>query len=604
MDGFLKISTAYDLRVGPFLDDTDGKSAETGLTVTQAEVRLSKNGGDMAQKNEATSLVHDELGYYILKLDATDTNTVGMLKVMIYESGALPVWHNYQVMPAIIYDSLFAAAATDYLPVDIVQYNGTAAHAAVTAGIIPVDIHQYNGTDTHAAVTAGIIPTDVHQWLGTDAHTAATAGVPYVDVHNWLGAAAPAMTGDAYAEAVLVHAHVADCATATLQGTIHTDVDEILTRVPDATAGANGGLTICGANAATTFATLTVTGQLLAGTMSVTGQLDAGNLLVDGTTVLTGTVGTGALTMASTTVTGALLAATMSVTGQLDAGNFLVDGTTVLTGAVTMGATAVNITGNITGNLSGTVGSVTGAVGSVTTKTGYELAATGADLILKSSTFALAIADAVWDEVITSANHAVADSSALYVRNLYQSVVTRIAQCGDAGGATTIDLDAAASAVNDYYKGQVIAICGGTGAGQARVCTSYVGATNVATISPAWATNPDGDSWFAVLNVGSVVVAALADGSITAASIATDAIDADALAADAVAEIWAHVGTVTSLAVELLLERCYEMLNNKMIITEATGNVALRNLADGADVATGNVADLGATTVRSVLTWV
>jgi len=39
--------------------------------------------------------------------------------------------------------------------------------------------------------------------------------------------------------------------------------------------------------------------------------------------------------------------------------------------------------------------SVTGAVGSVTTKTGYELAATGADLILSSSTFAAAMADAI-----------------------------------------------------------------------------------------------------------------------------------------------------------------------------------------------------------------
>jgi hypothetical protein len=76
------------------------------------------------------------------------------------------------------------------------------------------------------------------------------------------------------------------------------------------------------------------------------------------------------------------------------------------------------------------------------------------------------------------------------------------------------------------------------------------------------------------------------------------------LTSNSLGDIWDHAGTITSLGVELLLERLYEMVNNKMIVTEATGGVALRNLVDGADVATGNVADLGATTVRAGLTWV
>ena len=50
---FLKQSTAYTFRLGPFLDDTDGKTAETGLTISQADVRLSKGGGNFAQKNES-----------------------------------------------------------------------------------------------------------------------------------------------------------------------------------------------------------------------------------------------------------------------------------------------------------------------------------------------------------------------------------------------------------------------------------------------------------------------------------------------------------------------------------------------------------------------
>ena len=76
---FLKQSTAYTFRFGPFLDETDGKTAETGLTISQADIRLSKAGGNFAQKNESSGSSHDEIGYYIVVLDTTDTNTFSKL---------------------------------------------------------------------------------------------------------------------------------------------------------------------------------------------------------------------------------------------------------------------------------------------------------------------------------------------------------------------------------------------------------------------------------------------------------------------------------------------------------------------------------------------
>jgi len=109
---FLKQSTAYTFRFGPFLDDTDGKTAETGLTISQADVRLSKNGGNFAQKNESSSSSHDEIGYYIVVLDTTDTNTVGELLVAVHESGALPVFKTFQVVEEDIYAAIFAGSAT------------------------------------------------------------------------------------------------------------------------------------------------------------------------------------------------------------------------------------------------------------------------------------------------------------------------------------------------------------------------------------------------------------------------------------------------------------------------------------------------------------
>lgn len=116
---YLKADTEITIRIGPFLDNVDGKSAETGLTITQPNIRLSKNGGDFAQKAAAETLVHDENGWYILTLDATDTNTEGRLDVAIHVSGALPVWREFMVANANWYDSQFAAATTDYLDVNV-----------------------------------------------------------------------------------------------------------------------------------------------------------------------------------------------------------------------------------------------------------------------------------------------------------------------------------------------------------------------------------------------------------------------------------------------------------------------------------------------------
>lgn len=123
---YLKQSTAVTLKIGPFLDDTDGKTAETALTIAQADVRLSKNGGDIAQKTEATSCTHDELGIYGCPVDATDTATLGRLQLWVHESGALPVWHEYTVLPANVYDSMFS---TDKLEVDLLQIGGAAQSA-------------------------------------------------------------------------------------------------------------------------------------------------------------------------------------------------------------------------------------------------------------------------------------------------------------------------------------------------------------------------------------------------------------------------------------------------------------------------------------------
>lgn len=88
-----------------------------------------------------------------------------------------------------------------------------------------------------------------------------------------------------------------------------------------------------------------------------------------------------------------------------------------------------------------------------------------------------------------------------------------------AGGAATITFAAGDSAVNSFYNGQLVQIVGGTGAGQgARLVTGYVGATKVATVSPAWTTAPDATSTYVrVSNVDILrAVTVESDGSVTA----------------------------------------------------------------------------------------
>jgi hypothetical protein len=104
---WLRQSTSINVKIGPFVDETDGKTALTGLSITQGDVRLSKQGADFAQKASTAACVHDELGYYDCTLSSADTATAGVLTLVVHEATALPVWHEFMVVPAQVWDSLF-----------------------------------------------------------------------------------------------------------------------------------------------------------------------------------------------------------------------------------------------------------------------------------------------------------------------------------------------------------------------------------------------------------------------------------------------------------------------------------------------------------------
>ena len=121
--GYLKQSTAVDILLGPCIDDTDGKTAETGLTL---DVEISMNGQALANKTDATTPVHDAAGtvdgYYNCELDATDTGTLGIITVVAHAAGFLPVRHDYQVVTANWYDTM---CSTDQFDVNVTNVAGT-----------------------------------------------------------------------------------------------------------------------------------------------------------------------------------------------------------------------------------------------------------------------------------------------------------------------------------------------------------------------------------------------------------------------------------------------------------------------------------------------
>ena len=78
----------------------------------------------------------------------------------------------------------------------------------------------------------------------------------------------------------------------------------------------------------------------------------------------------------------------------------------------------------------------------------------------------------------------------------YVNTNTGTAQAGST--STTINLAATASATDDIYNSMTVYISSGTGSGQIKVITDYVGSTKVATVS-AWTTTPDATSVYEIM---------------------------------------------------------------------------------------------------------
>ena len=167
MARILRQSTSVDVPIGPFLDSLDGITAETALTITQPDVRLKKNNANWAQKNAAQTLSHEENGFYEVTLDATDTNTVGLLRLAVFESGAAPVWEDFQVLEEVVYDGFYEAAAPGFAGVEI----DSPGDIGDIDGLLPLDVKFTSRFNTVPTVLSGSPVVSIYKDNGTTQFT-------------------------------------------------------------------------------------------------------------------------------------------------------------------------------------------------------------------------------------------------------------------------------------------------------------------------------------------------------------------------------------------------------------------------------------------------
>ena len=121
---------------------------------------------------------------------------------------------------------------------------------------------------------------------------------------------------------------------------------------------------------------------------------------------------------------------------------------------------------------------------------------TALDSILKTSTFALAIADAIWDEAMSG------HTTAATFGTLGFPVVTQGAVETSGSNSTTQVQTDLAEATNDHYDVMTILFTSGAEAGQSRLITGYVGGSGTISWNAALTGTPADDVTFMILAAG------------------------------------------------------------------------------------------------------
>lgn len=259
MPRFLKQNTAIRLTVGPFLDPADGVTPETSLTVTSCHLTLMVDTGDvptLALDADATAsggnndMVHvtgDDAGFYDLELTAAQTNYVGRAILAITDAtNHLPVWHEFMILPANVYDSLLGA---DNLEVDIAQWRGSQPNTlqsgrvdsyigAVASGVIAAASFASGALDAVWSTTTRLLTAGTNIALAKGTGVTGFNDLDAAGVRSAVGLASAnidTQLGDLPTNSELATALAgADDAVLAAIADVQADTDDIQTRLPAA----------------------------------------------------------------------------------------------------------------------------------------------------------------------------------------------------------------------------------------------------------------------------------------------------------------------------------------------------------------------------------
>ena len=182
-DIILREDTASQtVQLGPFVDSTG--AVLSGLTISNTDVRISKNGADIVAKNSG-GCTYDESGMYTCTFDATDSDTSGRLQVTVVETGALPVYHEFQVATTAVFDACCGSSGAPLTATDVwaagtrtltAATNITSSGAAVPITSSRVDV----SVGAYQSGLAPLQPTVAGRTL--DVTTTGAAGIDWANV--------------------------------------------------------------------------------------------------------------------------------------------------------------------------------------------------------------------------------------------------------------------------------------------------------------------------------------------------------------------------------------------------------------------------------------
>jgi hypothetical protein len=241
---FLKQSTSVVIPFGPFVDKGDGVALEVGLVSAldnaSTGIMLSKGGGALAVRSATvTASTYDAHGNYLVTLSATDTGTLGRLRVQYTDAATcLPVWQDFIVLTAQVFNSM--VGGTDLLDVNASEHGGTSQ----TGRDIGASVLLSSGTGTgQVSLSSGRANADI-VYVNGGAVSTSTAQLG-VNVVNAGGTAwgSGAITSGAFAAGAITAAAVASGAIDA--DALATDaVSEITAAIKALVIETNGSITV------------------------------------------------------------------------------------------------------------------------------------------------------------------------------------------------------------------------------------------------------------------------------------------------------------------------------------------------------------------------